>query len=335
MRLALVHPVHTELVAIKQAVLSLPGCSIAWMTRDPAEVLALCRKERPDLLLLDVQIAQPALADLTRQIMNQTPCPILITARAPDLEAGRIFEAMGRGAIDAVCAPLPQPGGGMTDPAPLLRKIRTLAPLATGRALPGERAFPPDAPKSTGVEKLIVMGVSTGGPMTLTRLLGGIHTSPRLAFVVIQHIDERFAGGLVNWLGGQIPWKVRPALEGERPAPGVVHLAMSNGHLVAGDAPGTFRYRHEPADCPYRPSVNVYFESLAVSGHPPGVAILLTGMGDDGATGLLKLRRAGWTTIAQDRATSVIYGMPRAAAELDAADRILSLPDIAAYLDAL
>ena len=138
------------------------------------------------------------------------------------------------------------------------------------------------------------------------------------AVLVAQHIDAQFSPGLATWLDQQIPLPVRLAQPGERPQAGVVLLAGRNDHLVL-QANGCLAYTPDPRDEPYRPSVNRLFRSLLQPGLSPGQAVLLTGMGRDGAAGLLELRQAGWHTIAQNASTCAVYGMPRAAIELGAA----------------
>jgi len=148
------------------------------------------------------------------------------------------------------------------------------------------------------------------------------------AMVIIQHIDKEFSNDLAIWLGTHCPLKVKVATPGCRPETGTVWLAGTNDHLVLTKH-GTLDYRVEPAECFYRPSVDVFFKSVAAHWSPPGTAVLLTGMGRDGGEGLLALRRCGWRTLAQDEATSIVYGMPRAAAQLNAAEKILPLSAIA------
>ena len=136
--------------------------------------------------------------------------------------------------------------------------------------------------------------------------------------VVVQHVDAQFAPDLAVWLRRHCPINVQVATPGCRPLPGTVWLAATNDHLVLTPE-GTLEYCHEPARCFYRPSADVLFKSLAERWPSPGVAVLLTGMGRDGGEGLLALRKTGWHTIAQNEATSVVYGMPKAAVELGAA----------------
>jgi chemotaxis response regulator CheB len=145
--------------------------------------------------------------------------------------------------------------------------------------------------------------------------------------VAVQHIAAEFAPSLARWLEGQGRLSVRPARDGDELRPGEVLLAASDDHLVLR-TDRRLAYTADPAEYPYRPSVDVFFHSLASAWPRPGVAVLLTGMGSDGALGLLRLRGLGWHTIAQDQASCVVYGMPRAAAERRAACQVLPLAQI-------
>jgi two-component system response regulator WspF len=149
--------------------------------------------------------------------------------------------------------------------------------------------------------------------------------------MIVQHVDARFAGGMAEWLSGQSAVPVRLVAEGTRPVRNSIWLAGTNDHLIVR-ADLTLGYTEEPRLSPYRPSADVFFKSLAARWPRNGTAVLLTGMGRDGAEGLLALRRAGWHTVAQDESTCVVYGMPKAAAEIGAAVQIASLEEIAALL---
>jgi two-component system response regulator WspF len=145
-----------------------------------------------------------------------------------------------------------------------------------------------------------------------------------VATLVVQHVDVAFAQGLARWLGDRTGRAVRVAEHGQRPEPGDVLLAGTNDHLVLSKG-RTLEYQTEPRDVFFRPSVDVFFESVAEHWPQTGVALLLTGMGKDGARGLLKLRSRGWHTIAQDQATSVVWSMPKAAVEAGAACETLAI----------
>jgi chemotaxis response regulator CheB len=151
------------------------------------------------------------------------------------------------------------------------------------------------------------------------------------AIVVVQHVDEQFAEGLATWLRDHTPLSVRLAEEGDRLLAGTVFLAAKENHLVLV-SPTHLGYTHQPSECSYRPSVDVFFRSVIKHWRGTVVGVLLTGMGRDGAEGLKALRESGHHTIAQDQATSAVYGMPKAAAELNAASQILALDKIAPHL---
>ncbi len=145
-------------------------------------------------------------------------------------------------------------------------------------------------------------------------------------------MDMQFLSSFAEWLGSQCKLPVRIAQVGDRPTPGVVLVAGSKDHLILR-SDGTLGYTNEPADYPYRPSVNAFFESIAAQWRGPALGVLLTGMGRDGAIGLLAMRNKGHHTIAQDKASCAVYGMPRAAAELGAAQEVLGLDQIAASVN--
>jgi two-component system chemotaxis response regulator CheB/two-component system response regulator WspF len=149
--------------------------------------------------------------------------------------------------------------------------------------------------------------------------------------VIVQHVDAAFAAGMADWLNQQSALPVRIARDGDRPQAGVVLLAATDDHLHL-KLPGVLGYTRVPEETPYRPSVDVFFQSVATRWPTGAVGVLLTGMGRDGAIGLKAMRTRGYHTIAQDQATSAVYGMPKAAAALDAAVAILPLPRIAAAL---
>jgi two-component system response regulator WspF len=219
--------------------------------------------------------------------------------------------------------------------AALLAKIRTIGKLVAG--LPAHahasalEAGAPSAPATARVQRLVAIGASTGGPVALARLLSRWRPPTDTAAVVVQHIDAAFAGNLARWLDGQGRAPVRTIGDGEALEGGVVQLARTNDHLRM-KADQRLAYDANPREAVYRPSIDVFFDSVAQHWERPATGILLTGMGRDGAAGLLALRRAGKTTIAQDADSSAVYGMPRAAAELGAAERVLGLDAIAAAL---
>jgi two-component system response regulator WspF len=174
---------------------------------------------------------------------------------------------------------------------------------------------------------VLALGASTGGPDALAHLLQALPAGFPAGAVVVQHIAADFAPSLATWLQARCPLPVRLARDGDEIRAGEVLLAGTDDHLIVR-ADRRLGYTADPPENPYRPSVDVFFHSLAAAWPRPGVAVLLTGMGSDGARGLLRLRQLGWHTLTQDQASCVVYGMPRAAAEIQAACQVLPLAQI-------
>ena len=175
---------------------------------------------------------------------------------------------------------------------------------------------------------IVAIGASTGGPQALAKVLSYLPVNFPAPVLVVQHVDEHFAPGLVSWLQHHTALTVRIAKDGEPLSGRGVWVAGSRDHMIFNDEDGKLYYTSQPRDTPYRPSVDALFGSLAEEHRALRVGVLLTGMGRDGAEGLLEMRNTGALTIAQDAASCVVYGMPKAAAELDAAAEILTLEAI-------
>jgi len=328
-RAAIVNDLPMAVEALRRALAASPDIELAWVARDGAEAVAKCAEDLPDVVLMDLIMPVMDGVEATRRIMRETPCAILVVTATVSGNAGKVFEAMGHGALDAVATPELGTDGAVSGGADLLKKISIVAKLLSKQGAAPVKAAPSPPPSSArDLPPLAVIGASTGGPKALAAVLADMPRDFPAAMVIIQHVDVRFAEGMAEWLGRQCPLRTVVAADGQRLAPGVVHVAGTNDHLVMRPDL-TLAYQAEPLDYPYRPSVDAFFHSVAEYWPAPGVAALLTGMGRDGAKGLLALRGKGWRTIAQDAATSVVYGMPKAAAEIGAAASVLPLSDIA------
>jgi two-component system response regulator WspF len=178
---------------------------------------------------------------------------------------------------------------------------------------------------------LVVIGASAGGPGAIAAILSDLPANFAASIVIVQHLDAEFAASFAHWLGERACLPVRIANEGDRPKKGSVLIAGKGEHLVFVNR-HALGYASEPRESFCRPSIDIFFESVARHWRGNTAAVLLTGMGRDGSSGLKSLRNAGAMTIAQDAATCIVYGMPKAAAELDAAVRILPLEKIAGAL---
>lgn len=331
MRIAIVNDLPLAVEALRRVVGSVSGYEVAWVATDGEAAVRACVADVPDLILMDLIMPRMDGVEATRLIMQRAPCAILVVTATVGGHATKVFEAMGAGALDAVDTPVLGLSGETAGAAPLLAKIAMLGRLtgrAKSRALDVPAQGTVDRGEAPGALPLVAIGASTGGPAALMRILSRLPQGVPAALAIVQHVDAHFAPGLAAWLSRETGHDVRIARAGDRPAQGMVAMASTNDHLVLTRDTG-FAYTAHPADYAYRPSVDVFFHSLIHAWTGPIVAVLLTGMGSDGAQGLLTLRRAGWHTIAQDQATSVVYGMPKAAAALRAAVDILPLDHIA------
>lgn len=268
--------------------------------------------------------------EATRRIMAQSPCAIVIVTVDREQNVHRVFEAMGFGALDVVDTPALGAGNAKEAAAPLLRKILNIGWLMgqTDKRVQTVTALPREPGKRKG---LVAIGSSAGGPAALELLLKGLPSSFDTSIVLVQHVDQVYAAGMAEWLSSSCGLKVRLARDGEAPQPGTVLLAGTNHHIRLLKN-GTLTYTAEPVNEIYRPSIDVFFESVARYWEGDAVGVLLTGMGRDGAQGLKLMRQQGFLTIAQDQQSSSVYGMPKAAAAIDAAVEIRPLDKIAPRL---
>ncbi len=338
MRIAIVNDMALAVEALRRVIDNCGEHEVAWMARDGEEAVRRCREDTPDLILMDLVMPVMDGVEATRQIMAQAPCAILIVTASVNTHGDMVYEAMGHGALDAAVTPTLGPEGELAGGRALLDKIAHVG-FIIGRTRPGHGSgytLPPmkkEPSRALVQTPLVAVGASTGGPQALSALLSGFGADFPAAVVIVQHVDPDFAGGLADWLGHRSELPVRLARNGEMPERGEVLIAGKDQHLHL--RPGGFlAYSPEPSNLINRPSVDVLFDSAADCWQGGGVGVLLTGMGRDGAEGLLALRRKGWHTIAQDEATSVVYGMPKAAVTLKAACEVLPLPAIAAAVRA-
>ena len=326
MKIAIVNDALIASEALRRVLMTVPEYEISWIAADGAEAVKMCARNTPDLILMDLIMPVMDGVEATRQIMKQSPCAILVVTSSVTSNAGKVFEAMGYGALDAINTPiLGASGNSQTGGSELLKSISKVARLI-GKTSSTSR-FQKATPKCV-TPPLLAIGSSTGGPQALATLLSALPANFAFPVAIVQHVDAEFAPGLAQWLSQKTNLSVSLAIADRPLEVGKVVIAATNDHLVL-QSNLTLKYTKEPLDYPYRPSVDTFFQSVAEHWPAKGTAVLLTGMGKDGAKGLKQLRSAGWHTIAQDRETCVVYGMPKAAAELNAAVQILPIEAIA------
>ncbi|HEV7500416.1 MAG TPA: chemotaxis-specific protein-glutamate methyltransferase CheB [Vicinamibacteria bacterium] len=319
------------------------GVEIVGTAEDGKTAIELCERLRPDVVTMDM--IMPVMSGLaaTEYIMAHCPTPILVvSASANRGELFKTYDALAAGAVDVLDKPGTRDRGDQWEAqfvatVKLVSRIKVIThprarlprgAVAAGR--PGASSFPA---ARTGTLAAGALGASTGGPGALVTVLKDLPAPLPWPVFLVMHIGEPFGSAFAEWLDAQTPHRVRYAGDGARVPPAEVIMAPPDRHLVVRG--GRLWLTADSLRHSCRPSVDVLFESLATE-YGAGVwAALLTGMGRDGASGLLKIREAGGLTIAQDEASSVVYGMPREAVLLGAAQRVLPLHEIGPALAAV
>lgn len=295
----------------------------------------------PDVLTLDIEMPRMDGLTFLKKLMHFHPMPAVVISSLAQQSCRVAIEALALGAVEV----LAKPGGPYSVGElrhSLASKIRAAAAarvtprLATGH-LPaltarskGETAISGMGDSDAADDAVIAIGASTGGTEAIAAVLTALpQWTPGI--VIVQHIPPEFSRAFAARLNEKGPMEVREAVDGDAVRPGLALIAPGDFHIVLRRSQGRrfLSVRSGPQVCYQRPSVDVLFASVAETAGPRAVGVLLTGMGSDGAQGLLKLRQAGARTIAQDEASSVVYGMPREAVALGAAEKVLPLPAIA------
>ncbi|NVB82450.1 MAG: chemotaxis-specific protein-glutamate methyltransferase CheB [Kofleriaceae bacterium] len=315
-----------------------PGLEVVGEAEDGKRAIELCATLRPDVISMDMMMPVMSGLAATEYIMAHQPVPILVVSSSFNRgELFKTYDALAAGAVDVIDKPRGDEEPGVWErryltTVKLVSRIRVIThPRAKLRPRPDTPTVRPPIP-APAVRDLLAIGASTGGPGAVVSILRSLPRRLRTPILLVVHLNEAFGAAFAEWLGNQSPHPVAFARDGEVPGPGVA-MAPPGWHLVLEQ--GRFRLTKGPERHSCRPSVDVLFESIAREVGPGAVACLLTGMGRDGAAGLLAIRNAGGFTIAQDEATSVVFGMPREAVALDAATKVLPLPDIGPFLGTL
>jgi two-component system chemotaxis response regulator CheB len=306
--------------------------------RNGEEAITLSDRLQPDIITMDIQMPGVDGYQAIRHIMAESPRPIVVlTSTKSDRELGISFRATELGALSVVGKPQ-GPAGMDPEADKLIASVKAMAGVkVVGRRpwLLSKKVEPPARQpclrSSREPVRLFAIGASTGGPPALQVVLSKLPAGLSAPVVVVQHISPGFIHGLARWLNQTIPLQVKVAEERERLRPGMVYLAPDSQHLLVKQVGLTYLKDDPPVDG-HRPSVTALFESVARSYGPAVVGVLLTGMGSDGARGLKALCDAGGDTIVQDEDTCVVFGMPKQAIALGAAQEVLPLERIGVRL---
>ncbi|HEY4045347.1 MAG TPA: chemotaxis response regulator protein-glutamate methylesterase [Acidobacteriaceae bacterium] len=298
-----------------------------YVARD--KILAL----RPDVLTLDIEMPRMDGITFLRRLMHYKPLPVIIISSLRGAACEATFEALRAGAVEVLAKPSgPYSVGALR--TSLANKIRAAAGARMmTRVLevspPNTSGPGPLRQMDTSHGGIIAIGASTGGTEALTEIL--THLPPEMPPILItQHMPPVFTGYFAARLDKLCPFEVKEARDGDEVVPGRALIAPGDFHMLLSRTGNSLRVRtdHGPQVCYQRPAVDVMFTSVARVAGPDAVGALLTGMGADGAQGLLRIRKAGGSTIAQNEESCVVFGMPREAIRLDAAERVLSLSQI-------
>jgi two-component system chemotaxis response regulator CheB len=308
-----------------------PEIVVVGTARSGREALEMIPRLDPAVVCTDLHMPDMDGLELTRKILEQYPRPVLVVSASTQHEdTHNVFRVLDAGAIDVV----PKPMGGLQSDydqiaRDLISKIKVLSGVYVfrRRTQPGTQSA--TAAERAGGERarIIVVGASTGGPQVLQRIFSALPPTFPVPIVCIQHIANGFLEGFAEWLDGQLRLDVRIARAGETPRAGCVHLPPE-GMQLEFDRDGRFVVAgHDPVDG-HAPSITVTMTSAAAQFGAGVVGILLSGMGSDGAEGMAAIARAGGYTIAQDRESSTIFGMPKKAIDLGAVKAVLAPEDI-------
>jgi len=328
---------------LRKILSSSPWIRVIGTASNGPEGLKLIGTLQPQVVCLDYHMPSMNGLELTRAIMSRFPRPILVISETTEsVDSNKAFELLEAGAVDVFRKPanvrdndaLQAYGFELVSKIKVVSRVHLFSRNAV-KGLPppvvSVETFPPEVAVGESVVEVVAIGASTGGPQAIATVLMNLPLRLSVPILCVQHISEGFLPGLVSWLAGYCRREVKVAEHGEWPLPGVVYFPPDRLHLEV-DVAGRLRLSNVPPVNGHRPSVTHLFKSVAKCFGKKAVGVLLTGMGGDGAEGLVELRRAGGRTLVQNEESCVVFGMPKVAIEQGAAQWILPLDQIASRI---
>lgn len=317
-----------------------PRLVVAAAVGSAEEALREIGRVQPDVISMDIRLPGMDGLEATRRIMSEHPTPIVVIAGSVEDESLKIsMNALRAGALTVVEKPVGLTSAGFDEIAETIRTqlyIMSQVPVVRQRSFAWRPKASPPAPRQDwerNASRPSIMGIaaSTGGPPALAKVLGALPADFPVPILLVQHMGAPFMEGFASWLDGLMPLEVRIARDQEIPLAGTVYVAPGDRHLLLSPA-GTLQISAAPALGSQRPSATLLFQSMARTVGSRGMGVILTGMGEDGAQGLLELHQAGGYTMAEDESTAVVYGMPAAAQRMGGVNASLPLDLIAPKL---
>jgi two-component system chemotaxis response regulator CheB len=318
------------------------------VARDPIFAIDLFEKQWPDVIILDIEMPRMDGITFLKKIMKEHPTPVIICSTLTDNGAKVTMEAMASGAVDIITKPKVALKNFLEESTNvLLNAVRGAAKASVSKMHITPRALMPAIPKLNAdvvvqssaramdqtTDIVIAIGTSTGGTNALERVLTQLPLmSPGI--VIVQHMPEQFTAAFAQRLNSVCKVRVKEAEDNDRVTPGSVLIANGGKHMLLTRSGAQYRVKIKdgPFVSRHKPSVDVLFRSVANSAGKNALGIIMTGMGSDGAKGLLEMRNAGSKTLGQNEASCVVYGMPKEAFKLGAVEREVGLDDIASHI---
>lgn len=323
---------------LAQILSSDPNIEVVGQAKDGAEAVEMVASLRPDLVTMDIHMPKLDGLQATEKIMAFTPTPILVVSSSVYGQGmGRAFDALAFGALEVIKKPEPKDWAELDKIGrDVIRRVKILANVRVITHIRGRRdrvEVSIAEPARSTKRGIVAIGSSTGGPSALLGILSKLPADLPVPIVIAQHIADGFVPGLVGWLDAACKIKIVAASDGQRPEAGTAYFAPTGMNMVADGS--MLRYAKPGSGQLYIPSADTLFSSVATAYGKRAVGVILTGMGADGAEGLKLMRNAGAATIAQDEKTCIVFGMPKAAIEIDAAEQVLPSHGIAEAIELL